>query len=129
MPATKVTKPSVRLSEVLTLAEAAAYLRVTEQALSVMADSTVVPARKIDGEWRFLRTALRDWLRNSSSNGATNSDNVLQLLLKLWSEESDRSRKGRKRRILAQAGIWKDDPTLAELLHKIARERGQPVEE
>jgi excisionase family DNA binding protein len=128
MSATKTKKQAPPKSEVLTLAEAAAYLRVTERALSEMADSAVVPGRKIGGDWRFLKTALEDWLCHGSTNGTTKADRVLDLLLDLSSEESEASRQERKKRILAQAGIWKDDPTLAVLLRKIARERGQPVE-
>src|SRR5262249_18283609 len=54
-----------RLEKILTLAEAAAYLRVPEDVLLKLADEGGVPARRIGGEWRFLRKALDDWLRCS----------------------------------------------------------------
>jgi excisionase family DNA binding protein len=49
--------------EVLTLAEAAAYLRVPEAALAELAAEQAIPAQRIGGEWRFLKRALMDWLR------------------------------------------------------------------
>jgi excisionase family DNA binding protein len=49
--------------EVLTLAEAAGYLRVPEHALIELVAEQAVPAQKIAGEWRFLKRALDDWLR------------------------------------------------------------------
>jgi excisionase family DNA binding protein len=52
-----------RPEEVLTLAEAAAHLRVPEAELAQLATDGGVPARKIGGEWRFLRKGLEDWLR------------------------------------------------------------------
>jgi excisionase family DNA binding protein len=48
--------------EVLTLAEAASYLRVPEQELLRLAEQRDVPAQKIGGEWRFLKRALGHWL-------------------------------------------------------------------
>jgi hypothetical protein len=49
--------------DVLTLPEAAAYLRVKEKSLAEMAASGNVPGREIEGEWRFSRRAIEDWLR------------------------------------------------------------------
>jgi excisionase family DNA binding protein len=58
---------------VLTLTEAAAFLRVKDMALAEKAAAGEVPARQIGGEWRFLREALVDWLyvgTKESANGA-----------------------------------------------------------
>jgi excisionase family DNA binding protein len=52
-----------QLEGILTLAEAAAYLRVPERELAELADRNGLPARNIAGEWRFLRRALDDWMR------------------------------------------------------------------
>jgi excisionase family DNA binding protein len=49
--------------DILTLAEAAAYLRTSESAVEQLVAEEAIPARKIGGEWRFLRKALDDWLR------------------------------------------------------------------
>ncbi len=43
---------------VLTLTEAAVFLRVNDKALAAKAAAGEVPARQIGGEWRFLRRRL-----------------------------------------------------------------------
>lgn len=47
---------------VLTLEEAADLLRVSADALRVRAEAGDLPGRELDGEWRFRRDALLDWL-------------------------------------------------------------------
>jgi excisionase family DNA binding protein len=47
---------------VLTLREAASYLRVSQSSLEKMADEGEVPGMSVDGKWRFTRQALEDWL-------------------------------------------------------------------
>jgi excisionase family DNA binding protein len=62
----KTTTPSgddLCNGEVLTLPEVAAYLRVSEDAVSEMVANDAFPAQKIGGEWRFLKRAVADWLR------------------------------------------------------------------
>ncbi len=54
--------PIVSQQDVLTLAEAAGYLRVPEEELLHLAERRDVPAVRIAGEWRFLRRALGHWL-------------------------------------------------------------------
>jgi excisionase family DNA binding protein len=49
---------------VLTLGEAAAFLRVPEDAVLALADKDALPAQKIGEEWRFLKRALADWLHD-----------------------------------------------------------------
>ena len=53
--------------EVLTLAEAAAFLRVPEADVVRMVGPRGLPGRLIGSEWRFSRTALDDWLRTPPS--------------------------------------------------------------
>jgi len=98
-----------RPSEVLTLAEAAAYLRVPESTLQSLAAEDMVPVRKVGKEWRFLAAALQDWLRG---------------------DFAQRERvKSSRQRILALAGIWKDDPALPRLVEEIYQQRGRPITE
>lgn len=47
---------------VLTLREAANFLRVSQTALEKMAQNGEVPGIQVDGKWRFTRPALEDWL-------------------------------------------------------------------
>ena len=49
-------------SAVLTLEEAAAYLRVPAETLARQAEQGRIPGRQVDAEWRFLQSALVDWL-------------------------------------------------------------------
>ncbi len=48
--------------EVLTLPEAAAFLRVGEPELAAALERGEVPARRLGEEWRLSRTALLAWL-------------------------------------------------------------------
>jgi excisionase family DNA binding protein len=101
MPATR-TKPSAVVAEVLTLPEAAAYLRSTEEVLRRMAEQRSIPARQVGGEWRFLKAALEDWLRGPPP-----------------------PQRGLNEAFLAQAGTWKDDPTIEDMLRDAYRARGR----
>lgn len=47
---------------VLTLREAAAFLRVSQASLEHLAEDGEVPGMMVDGKWRFTRQALEDWL-------------------------------------------------------------------
>jgi excisionase family DNA binding protein len=54
--------PERQPDDVLTLAEAAAYLRVPEDELLRLAEHRDIPAQRIGSEWRFLKRALGHWL-------------------------------------------------------------------
>jgi hypothetical protein len=58
------------LPEVLTLDEAAHFLRVEPQVLADLAGSHAVPARSVQGQWRFLRAALEGWLKGDGTAAA-----------------------------------------------------------
>jgi excisionase family DNA binding protein len=47
---------------VLTLREAAGYLRVSQVSLERLAEEGEVPGMMVDGKWRFTRPALEEWL-------------------------------------------------------------------
>ena len=47
---------------VLTLSEAAAYLRVRPHALARLAEDGLIPGFQIDGRWRFTKSSLDEWL-------------------------------------------------------------------
>jgi excisionase family DNA binding protein len=49
-------------TEVLTLGEAAALLRIGEDELTAAVEAGEVPARSIGGDWRLSRSALLAWL-------------------------------------------------------------------
>ena len=61
-----------------------------------------LPGRQIGAEWRFLKSALGDWLRAPA-------------------------RMSKKEELLAMAGAWKDDPYAEDLLSAIYEQRGRPM--
>lgn len=109
MPRTK-PKPSPEIlpaatsngppGEVLTLSEAAAYLRFSEADVLRLVDQQGLPARRLANEWRFLKTAVQQWLSTPPPR---------------HSKEAQ----------LAVAGAWKDDPLVEEELKEIFKRRGR----
>ena len=85
--------------EVLTLAEAAAYLRLPEDDVLRMVREQGLHGRQVGAEWRFLKSAIDDWLR-TGPQPLSNKE--------AW---------------LALAGAWKDDPTMDDLLEEIHKWR------
>lgn len=47
---------------VMTVADVAAFLRLSESTVYRLAQEGKLPGRKIGGAWRFLRPALEQWL-------------------------------------------------------------------
>jgi excisionase family DNA binding protein len=87
--------------DVLTLSEAATYLRAAEADILRLANLQELPGRQIGGEWRFLKAGLQDWLRTPPQ-------------------------KSGKDALLALAGAWKDDPDIDEIVRQAHRRRGRP---
>jgi excisionase family DNA binding protein len=90
-------------SEIFTLSEAAAYLRLTESDVLGLIRAQGLPARQLGQEWRFLKTAIQEWLRTGPPRGPS------------------------KEAQLAAAGSWKDDKYVEEELKEIHRQRGGPM--
>jgi excisionase family DNA binding protein len=53
---------------ILTLEELAQYLRLPMEIVEDQADQGKFPGRKIGDDWRFLKDAIDDWLRNQDDN-------------------------------------------------------------
>jgi excisionase family DNA binding protein len=92
--------------EVFTLAETAAYLRWNESDVMALVHSQGLPGRCIGGEWRFLKSAIQQWLA-----------------------AGEPTPEARKAAILAAAGAFKDDPDLLGIVEDIYRKRGRPITE
>lgn len=92
--------------EVLTLSEAAAYLRLSEADTVRLVHSQDLPGRYTGSEWRFLKAALQQWL----STGSPTSQS-------------------RKEAQLALIGAWKDDPDIEEIVREAHKRRGRPITE
>lgn len=84
-------------SDVLTLTEAAQFLRVSESDVLDLAGRQEMPGRQIGAEWRFHRAALSDWLRAESPTD----------------------------RLMRHAGVARDDPHLETMLQDIYRRRAE----
>jgi excisionase family DNA binding protein len=115
-------------AEVLTLPEAASYLRVTEEALTALLEDNAIPAQKIGQEWRFLKRALNVWLwagRNYYRDmhgfppwlfDSPFVDELAHLIFQrvraelLATERQATPKPGSKEAVLQIAGMWKDDP-------------------
>jgi hypothetical protein len=93
-------------SEVLTLAETAAYLRLPETEVVGLIHSQSLPGRYLVGEWRFLKAAIQQWLAAGSP--------------------TPQSRKAAQ---LAAAGAFRDDPDLIRICEEAYRQRGRPITE
>ena len=85
----------------MTLAEAAAYLRLPESDVVGLAHTQGLPGRYVAGGWRFLRAALQHWLAVGSPT---------------WDI--------RKAAILELPGKYKDDPDLEIIVQEAYRRRG-----
>ena len=92
---------AARETGVLTLSEAATYLRVSENAVLKLIAEEGLPGRQIGSEWRFLHSALNIWL--CAPANARGRAAVLNL-----------------------AGNWKGDPHLDELIDQVYELRGRP---
>lgn len=53
---------------VLTLAEVAAYLKVTERTIYRLAGAKKIPAFKVGGVWRFSRADIDSWIKAQSAS-------------------------------------------------------------
>ena len=123
------------LDDVLTPAEAAAYLRVSEDAVLKQANDGMIPAQRVGGEWRFLRKALSDWLqyggRSFRRSWPFPPDFFLEspfveelvhlleqrLLHKFKAEVQPKP--GSKEAVLKHLGVLKDDNDLEERLAQL----------
>jgi excisionase family DNA binding protein len=106
---TKLTSPIAPLDgvaapapEVLTLSEAAAYLRVPEAEVERLVKQQDIPGRLIGTEWRLLKTALQDWQKTPPIRGSREA-------------------------VLSTIGSWKDDPNWEKDLEEIYKRRGRPI--
>jgi excisionase family DNA binding protein len=84
--------------EVLTLAEAAAYVRVDKKQVRQMVQQGALPGRQIGDDWRFFKAALQAWLSNAA---------------------------GEKERLMELAGAWKDDPYLEQIVRQAYQQRAR----
>ena len=126
--------PDKQPDDVLTLAEAAAYLRVPEEELLRLAEQRDIPAQRIGGEWRFLKRALGLWLTYGPRFGRDLppwfldhpflEDLLLaiekRLLQRIAPEKPER---GSKEAVRRHVGILEDENDLEETLARLSAVR------
>jgi excisionase family DNA binding protein len=88
--------------EVFTFGEAAGYLRVTEAEPIRLIHDQALPGRQFGTEWRFLKSAIQDWLKTPPVRGSREA-------------------------VLSTIGSWKDDPHVEAELAEIYRKRGEDL--
>jgi excisionase family DNA binding protein len=91
----------VRTMDILTLEETADYLRLPLEIVERQAARGAIPGRRIEDTWRFLRSAIDEWLRSQDSRTI----------------------------LLQQAGVLADDETLEALRNSIYAQRRRPEHE
>lgn len=63
MPSVDIDRQNMTAcDEVLTLSEAAAYLKLAERTMHRMIQRSEVPCARVGGQWRFVKSVLDDWL-------------------------------------------------------------------
>jgi excisionase family DNA binding protein len=87
--------------EVMTLAEAASYLRVAESEVLESLRERGLPGQKVGGDWRLLKAAIDRWLGLAAPAEQG----------KFWQ---------------AQFGALRNDPYLEDLVRDAYRKRGRP---
>ncbi len=90
----------IEFGDVLTLSETAAYLRVDEGDILNLVHSNELFGKQIGDQWRFLKSALQEWL-SKKPNGSS------------------------KQAFLNIAGKFKEDPYLEEIVREAYRSRGR----
>ncbi len=85
------------LQQVLTLEDAATFLRLPKEAVLERATLGEIPGRQIEGAWRFLLSALEDWLQTPDQRSV----------------------------LLSQAGALASDESVEEFLAQIYEARGR----
>jgi hypothetical protein len=88
----------IKRREVLTLKEVAKYVLLPKNIVVRQAAQDAIPGRKIEDTWRFLKTAIDEWLRSYDSRTL----------------------------LLQQAGALTEDESVAALLKKIYAARKRP---
>lgn len=54
---------------ILTIKEVADYLKVNERTVYRLAGAKKIPAFKVGGTWRFLRSDIDQWIKNQTTAG------------------------------------------------------------
>ena len=87
----------VSIPDILTLEETSEYLRLPVEIVLNQALKGDIPGRQIGDNWRFLKSAINDWLRSKDSRSI----------------------------LLSQAGAFANDDSLTKLRETVYQARGR----
>lgn len=65
--------------EILTLEEAASFLRLSKRSIYRLLKDGSIPAKKVMHKWRFEREQLREWIRNSRAGELAAGEEVVRV--------------------------------------------------
>ena len=88
----------ITIPGVLTLEETSVYLQLSVETVLNQASQGKIPGRKIENDWRFLKSAIDEWLSSRSSSSI----------------------------LIAQAGAFANDDSLDQLRESIYQARERP---
>ncbi len=88
----------ITIPDILTLEEISTYLRIPIETVENQALKGNIPGQKIEGDWRFLKTAVDDWLRAKNS----------------------------RLTLISQAGAFANDDSLVQIKEMIYQDRERP---
>jgi excisionase family DNA binding protein len=88
----------ITIPDVMTLEQAAVYLQLSIETVLDQAVTGNIPGRKIANNWRFLKSAIDEWLSAKSSSSI----------------------------LIAQAGAFADDDSIDRLRSSIYEARERP---
>lgn len=89
------------LPDVLSLEEAAVYLRLSKATVRQLAAAGKIPGRKVNRQWRFLRVVLEEWLRSRDIPDSGTAELQPHIRAAI---------------MLQQAGVFEEDMALALIL-------------
>ena len=95
------------MPEVLTLEDAAHFLKLAPDAVARQAEAGQIPGRQVEGSWRFLLSRLEDWRWTSLSPRSTKLGDVPK-----WSEVFECI--SWIRRGQGESGVWGESVGSAE---------------
>ena len=119
----------------------AAFLRVPEEKVMALVEGDLIPAQKIDGDWRFLKRAVVGWLnfgprfhreyRRFSPPWILDDpfwedwlrDLERRILEKVPAQNCPASEAGTKKAVLKHFGVFKDDADLDDQLASLRARR------
>jgi excisionase family DNA binding protein len=92
---------TLNIKDVLTLSDAAKFLRLPRSKVRDAAEAGEIPGLKVRGVWLIIKSVLLEWFRGGPMPSVDS--------------------------FLRQAGLFNDDEALTALVEAVYRDRGRPL--